>query len=175
MTHIEETIKRVKSVLNSGLTPYRIAKEVGYAGANPVHDLISGKSDINRMQLGTALKFEKLYEELEKMNNIKDVIEQYEKGNLELDLDYDFHEVEFIDGVSDRYIVHNVVGTDFKLAFAEREEVENLRAKIEYAESEEEKWKLENSMQTDYGNDLEDMFDYDTVAGYDKGSGVELF
>lgn len=70
MTHIEETIKRVKSVLNSGLTPYRIAKEVGYAGANPVHDLISGKSDINRMQLGTALKFEKLYEELEKMKKV---------------------------------------------------------------------------------------------------------
>ncbi|QNM43767.1 hypothetical protein [Shouchella clausii] len=64
MTYSEQTIERIKAVLNSDLTPYRIAKEVGYAGANPVHDLKSGKAKIEKMSLATAHKFEKLYEKI---------------------------------------------------------------------------------------------------------------
>lgn len=59
----EQLIKKIKAVLDSDLTAYRIAKEVGYASANPIHKLRSGESDILKMQLSTAMAFEKLYEE----------------------------------------------------------------------------------------------------------------
>lgn len=72
MKHAEKLINKIKAVLDSDLTAYRIAKEVGYAGANPVHDLRSGKSDIMGIKLNTAIKFEELYNKTEedlKMNN----------------------------------------------------------------------------------------------------------
>jgi len=65
-THAEKSIERVRAVLKSGLTPYRIAKEVGYSSANLVHDLINDKADINSIKVSTAVKFERLY------NQIKD-------------------------------------------------------------------------------------------------------
>jgi hypothetical protein len=64
MTHAEQSIKKIKAVLDSDLTAYRIAKEVGYASANPIHDLRKGKADINSMKISTAIEFEKLYKKL---------------------------------------------------------------------------------------------------------------
>ncbi len=61
--HTMKLIKKIKAVLDSELTSYRIAKEVGYASANPIHKFRSGESDIEKMQIGTASAFEKLYEE----------------------------------------------------------------------------------------------------------------
>jgi len=60
----QELINTIKAVLSSNLSAYRIAKEVGYASANPIHKLRSGESEIEKLQLGTALAFEKLYEEM---------------------------------------------------------------------------------------------------------------
>ena len=54
-------IDKIKAVLESDLTAYRIAKDVGYASANPVHKLRNGETDIADIKLSTAIEFEKIY------------------------------------------------------------------------------------------------------------------
>lgn len=67
----EILINKIKAVLESDLTPYRIAKEVGLANATPVHKYIDGRSDISNMSLAVATGFEKLYEEVFNMIRVK--------------------------------------------------------------------------------------------------------
>lgn len=69
MTHAEKSLERVKDVLNSDLTAYRIAKEVGYPSANMVHKFRDGTSDINSLKLSTAIEFERLYEKIKSEGN----------------------------------------------------------------------------------------------------------
>lgn len=57
----ESLIKKIECVLYSDLTPYKIAKEVGYSSAHPVHKLRNKQSNIKKMTLEKALEFEKLY------------------------------------------------------------------------------------------------------------------
>lgn len=64
LTHAEKSIKKIQAILDSDLTAYRIAKEVGYSSANQIHNFRNGKSDITSMKLSTAIEFEKLYEKL---------------------------------------------------------------------------------------------------------------
>src|SRR5690625_699264 len=68
---VTKIIDKIKSVLDSDLTAYRIAKEVGYASANPIHKLRSGESGIMNLQLATVIEFERLYEEMIRMINVK--------------------------------------------------------------------------------------------------------
>lgn len=67
----EILINKIKAILESDLTPYRIAKEVGLSNATPVHKYIDGRSDIENMSLAVAAGFEKLYEEMVKMIRVK--------------------------------------------------------------------------------------------------------
>lgn len=64
----EVLINKVRAVLESDLTPYRIAKEIGLANATPVHKYIDGRSDIENMSLSVAMRFEELYEKEVKQN-----------------------------------------------------------------------------------------------------------
>mgnify|MGYP001222638631 CR=1 FL=1 len=60
----EQLIEKIKAVLDSDLTAYRVAKETGYKSANQIHNYRNGKSDIRDMKLSTAMRFERLYEEV---------------------------------------------------------------------------------------------------------------
>lgn len=75
MNASETLINKIKKVLEYGekeiITPYRIAKEVGFANATPVHKYIDGRSDINKMSLEFAAGFEKLYEEMFNIIKVK--------------------------------------------------------------------------------------------------------
>lgn len=66
MTHAEQSLDKIKKVLDSDLTAYRIAKEVGYSSANQIHKFRSGESDIESMKISTAIEFERLFEEINK-------------------------------------------------------------------------------------------------------------
>lgn len=63
VVHTKKLIWKIESILKSDLSPYKIAKKVGYASANPVHKLIAGQTKIEHMTLKKAKAFEKLYEE----------------------------------------------------------------------------------------------------------------
>lgn len=69
--HTTKLINIIQAVLDSDMTAYRIAKEVGYASANPVHKLIKGESEITDMKLSTAIEFEKLYEKIREENKME--------------------------------------------------------------------------------------------------------
>lgn len=88
----EKIISMIQTVLDSDLTAYRIAKEVGYASANPIHKMRNGESDIMKMQLATIVQFEKIYEEMDKMKtNWK-----LEKYYVQLEeFDYDLKKLGF--------------------------------------------------------------------------------
>lgn len=58
----DNLILKIKEVLDCGMSPYMIAKKVGYSSANPVHKLINGKSKIEDMSLRKAMDFERIYE-----------------------------------------------------------------------------------------------------------------
>lgn len=172
--YAEKSIERIKAVLNSGLTPYRIAKEVGYAGANPVHDLISGKSDINRMGIGTAMKFEKLFEELVlKMEKIKELIEKVEKFEVELvGTDPDYHEKEYADGAAEHFIIYKVDvemenDEDLEVFFSEHNWVKELREQVYAGEKDENDF----IVAIEDLNELADQYNYDKVVAFRLDSG----
>lgn len=141
----EILIDKIKAVLKSDLTPYRIAKEVGLSNATPVHKYIDGRSDIENMSLEFAAGFEKLYEEMEKMENIKQIIEGIEAGKIEVDNEATYEDVNGVE-----YIAHYVDG---------HEDLEVLFEKREDANEED-------------PNELDDVFNYDKVVAYrvDGGS-----
>lgn len=58
-----ELIKKIKTVLKSDLSSYRIAKDIGYRTSNQIHRYRNGDSDILDMKLSTAAMFEKIYDE----------------------------------------------------------------------------------------------------------------
>lgn len=58
----ESLIKKIEYVLKGNLTPYKIAKEVGYSSAHQIHKLIRNESKIVHMTLEKAIAFEELYE-----------------------------------------------------------------------------------------------------------------
>lgn len=139
----EVLFNKIKKVLEHGengiITPYRIAKEVGFSNATPVHKYIKGESDIKKMSLEFAAGFEKLYEEMEKMENIKQIIEGIEAGKIEVDNEADY---EDINGVE--YIAHYVDGhEDLEVLFEKREDANEIDP-----------------------NELDDVFNYDVVAAY---------
>ena len=103
---------------------------------------------------------------------LKEIIKKVENGELELATDYDFHEVEYVDG-KDVYIKHEVEGVEIDsnvvyLLFPETEARKEFRIAYDNAD-EEEKGALLNEYRL---NDLDDEYNYDSVIGYDIGYGV---
>lgn len=106
---------------------------------------------------------------------IKEIINKVENGELELDLEYDFHEVEYIDGPSDVYIMHEVEGVEIDgnsvyLLFPETDARKEFRIAYDSADED----KKEEVLNDYHLNGLEDEFNYNTVVGYDVGNGVIL-
>ena len=107
------------------------------------------------------------------MIKIKEIIEKVENGELELAIDYDFYEVEYIDGPADVYISHEVEGVEIDgnavyLLFPETEARREFRIAYDNAD-EDKKGELLNNYHL---NGLDDEYNYDTVVGYDIGDGV---
>lgn len=150
--HTNKVIDKIKTVLGSDLTAYRIAKEVGYSSANPVHKLMSGETDITAMKLSTAIEFEKLYnkiEEEQKMTKeIMEIIKKVEDFEIELSgAEPSYEEVNEVN-----YIVHFVDGFNIEVLFAEHEHVKEA--------------KEEGTFDQEHVNELADLYDYDKVVGY---------
>lgn len=165
--YTNKVIDRIKSVLDSDLSAYEIAKQVGYSSANQVHNFRSGKSDYTAMKLSTAIEFEKLYNKIEgevKMHKkIMEVVKKVQDFEIELNPEYDYYQEEYVDGLGDPYIVHYVEnlgslpgfeeGETLELFFEEHEEVKKMK--------EEEKQEFIAEM-----NEIADQFDYDKVVAY---------
>lgn len=162
----DKLVDKIKAVLGSGLTAYRIAKEVGYASANPVHKLMEGKSDIESMKLSTAKEFEKLYnimeEEIKMREKLMELVSKVENGKIEFDYELGpfYEEKDFADGATEIYIGNKILDADIEVYFPENENIKNLRqAVFEGNKTEEDLIDEINNV-----NDLEDKFDFDTVA-----------
>lgn len=56
--------QKVVAVLNSDLTTYRIAKEIGYEAGSYIQRLRDGDSSIHDIKLERLSKFEVLYDKL---------------------------------------------------------------------------------------------------------------
>lgn len=111
MNNGEQLIEKIQTVLDSDLTAYRIAKEVGYAAANPVHDLRSGKVALKGIKLSTAIAFEKLYDKIKEENEM-----EFEGKTYTLTGDAEITEVE-LDGRFTNYHEAQNGGTyDFEMA-----------------------------------------------------------
>lgn len=107
------------------------------------------------------------------IKKVKEIIEKVENGELELAIDYDFYEVEYIDGPADVYIIHEVEGVEIDgnavyLLFPETEARREFRIAYDNAD-EEKKGELLNNYHL---NGLDDEYDYFNVVGYDIGNGV---
>ena len=106
---------------------------------------------------------------------IKEIIKKVENGELELAMDYDFHEIEYIDGPADVYIKHEVEGVEIDgnrvyLLFPETEARREFRIAYDKADDEE-----KGTLLDDYHlNGLDDEYDYYNVVGYDVGNGIVL-
>ncbi|MEK5038751.1 hypothetical protein [Sporosarcina sp. FSL K6-3457] len=166
----EKLIMKINAVLDSDLTSYRIAKDLGYASANPIHKLRDGESDIMKLQLATVVEFEKLYEEMMKMENIKSeikgIITKVEAWEIGLvDADPNYHEIDYIDGASDHYIVHEVEGEELEVFFAEHDHVKELRNEIY------EGTKTNEDFEELVINEPADQYDYDKVVAYRSDNG----
>lgn len=159
----EILINKIKTVLESDLTPYRIAKELGFANATTIHRYKDGKAKITNMSLSVAAGFEKLYEEMMEMENIKEVVAKVEAWEIGLvDDDPNYHEIEYTDGATDHYIVHNVEGEEIEVFFAEQDHVKELRDEVYKGDKTEEDL-IEHVSNL---NDLEDQYDYNKVEAY---------
>lgn len=104
---------------------------------------------------------------------IKEIIKKVENGELELATDYDFHEVEYIDGPADVYIKHEVEDTEIDgnavyLLFPETDARKEFRTAYDNADEEKKGELLSNY----HLNDLDDEYDYFNAVGYDIGYGV---
>lgn len=98
---------------------------------------------------------------------LKKIIKKVESGELDLSTEYDFHEVEYSDGLpKDIYIVHTVEDVEFNekkisVLFAETEPEKEFRLAYEQADDEE-----KNILLNDYKlNELGDSYDYNNVVG----------
>ena len=104
-------------------------------------------------------------------DNPREVIRAIEQGEIELaDVDPDFHQEEYVDGLGDFYIVHqldngeevDMFNPPTYIYFGEHDFVKEERKKLEQGES------TEAELQDFLGklNDLEDQFNYDKVVAY---------
>lgn len=106
---------------------------------------------------------------------IEEIIKKVENGELELAMDYDFHEIEYIDGPADVYVKHEVEGVEIDgnavyLLFPETEARKEFRIAYEQADDE----KKDELLNNYHLNDLDDEYDYFNVVGYDVGNGVVI-
>lgn len=62
----QQLINKIQYVLDSDMTSYRIAKDVGYANANQIYALRKNEVKINGLGFDKVIKFEEVYEELQK-------------------------------------------------------------------------------------------------------------
>lgn len=95
------------------------------------------------------------------MENIKQIIGNIETGKVELEnLDPNYHEIEYIDGASDHYIVHSVEGCEeLEVLFAERDYIKVVRNDI-YETGKDEVEAFEELTLNEYA----DQYDYDKVV-----------
>src|SRR5690625_5507841 len=103
---------------------------------------------------------------------IKEIINKVENGELELAIDYEIHEVEYVDG-KDVYIKHEVEGAEIDgnavyLLFPETDARKKFRVAYDNADEEKKGELLSNY----HLNDLDDEYDYFNAVGYDIGYGV---
>ncbi|ARK23560.1 hypothetical protein SporoP37_01855 [Sporosarcina sp. P37] len=152
-------LESIKKLLNTSvISQYRIAKESGVS-APTLQKYASGKSKIENMSLINAIRLTECYENykgvIEMENKISEIIAGVENWKVELDSEYDLHEVR-----EEEYISHWVEGDELEVYFAEKQFVKDAREEKTVEEL------LERL------NDLEDRFNYDKVVAYDAGSGV---
>lgn len=150
--YTNKVIDRIKAVLDSDLSAYEIAKQVGYSSANQVHNFRNGKSDYTAMKLSTAIEFEKIYNKIEEeqklTKEIMEIIKKVEDFEIELSgADPSYEEVN-----EDNYIAHFVAGFNIEVLFAEHEHVKEA--------------KEEGTFDQEHVNELADLYDYDKVVGY---------
>src|SRR5690625_3730217 len=108
----------------------------------------------------------------EEKEMIKEIINKVENGELELAIDYDFHEVEYVDG-KDVYIKHEVEGVEIDgnavyLLFPETDARREFRVAYDNADD----WEKMALVDDYHLNDLDDEYDYFNAVGYDVGNGV---
>lgn len=159
--------KNIESLLfKSGLSGYRISKDSGVP-QSAVNRFMTKEANLDNIPLLNAEKLNKYYkEEVEMDMNIKAIAKEVENLERYLDdsQDPDYHEVEYIDGASDHYIVHRVEGVDedVELLFEEQDFIKEIRTEIYGGEKTEE----DLISVLEELNDLEDQYDYDKVVGY---------
>lgn len=94
--------------------------------------------------------------------NIKEIVSKVDNGTIEFDHELDpfFEEIEYIDAPTEIYIGHKILDTDIEVYFQEIEQVKEMRQSI----FENEKTEDDLNDLIEGLNDLENQFDFDTVA-----------
>lgn len=161
---MQKAFEQVKELLaNKEISNYRISQATGIAQST-LSDYVKGKTNINRMPIENAIKLHNYYlEEMGEMVNIKQIIAGIENGEIELEnLDPNYHEVDYIDGASDHYIVHQVEGhEELDVFFAEHDHVKEVRNDV-YKNGRDEIEAFEELTLNEYA----DQYDYDNVVAY---------
>ena len=156
-----ETVRNGIQWVLDNRSSYQVAKDLSITNRT-VNRYQNGETPIENMSLATAERLYNYYlKEMGKMENIKNVIAKVEAWEIGLvDADPNYHEIDYIDGASDHYIVHHVEGEDLEVFFAEYDHVKELRNEIyEGAKSEADFEEL-------VINELSDQYDYDKVVAY---------
>lgn len=175
MSNIEKGLQLITWLIEQNqagnVSGYQIIQKTGL-GDYTVRQILRGKSKLENIPLGTAVKLEKyattLREEIIMEEKIKDIIQKFDKGAVDTDdsQDPDYEERVYIDGPKDLYIIHPVEGEkDVELVFAENDWIKEIRQKIYESDDQEEIERLEDEIiQSIY--EYADQFNYDKVVGY---------
>lgn len=167
MINQQEVLNAIEHLLNgSGITLYRIGKDTGI-NDNTLRRYTTGTAKVENMSLVNGIKLYNYYlkemEEMENIKSIKRIIEEIENGTIELEnLDPNYHEMEYIDGASDHYIIHEVEGQEgLEVFFAEHDHVKEVRDDV-YENGKDEVEEFEKLTINEYA----DQYDYDEVVAY---------
>lgn len=151
--------KNIEKLINSGITAHTVAVDTGIP-RNTAYRIFSGEAKIDNITLKNAEILNDYF--LKKEGFIKNIIEKFERGKVELENDDPaFHEFEYKNGPTNEWIVHSVKGyKELEFFFAEHDFVKDFRQKI--FDGDTDALNVEEMELEEYA----DRFNYDEVVAY---------